>query len=220
LSSSAYLSGVDLLAGGLLVATVAIVWRRDLAAMIRLLALQGLLLGAIPFLAGVQRGDAQLVIVGVAVAALRAGLFPRLLRARLRGEPAEDREAAPLVATTASLLAAAALIIAAYVVAAPVVHLAPDGPARAAPVGFAMVFIGIFVLVTRRKALSQVIGLLVLDNGIDAVAFVAATGVPVVVELGVSLDVLLGVVVLGVLAGRMHAKFGRTDLDELRELRE
>lgn len=200
--------------------TVAVVWRRDLAAMIRLLALQGLFLGAIPVLAGVYHRDAQLVVVGVAVAALRAGLFPRLLRARLRGEPAEDREAAPLVTTTASLLAAAALIIVAYVVAAPVVRLGPDGPARAAPVGFAMVFIGIFLLVTRRKALSQVIGLLILDNGIDAVAFVAAAGVPVIVELGVSLDVLLGVLVLGVLAGRMHAKFGGTDLDELRELHE
>lgn len=220
MNASAYLGGVELLSGGLLVATVAIVWRRDLAAMTRLLGLQGLLLGAIPFLAGIYHGDAQLVVVGVAVAALRAGLFPRLLRARLRGEPAEDREAAPLVSTTASLLIAAALIIVAYVVAAPIVALAPSGPDRAAPVGIAMVLIGVFVLVTRRKALSQVIGLVVLDNGIDAVAFVAATGVPVVVELGVSLDVLLGVVVLGVLAGRMHTKFGGTDLDDLQELHE
>ncbi len=220
MTAATYLSGVELLAGGLLVATVAIVWRRDLAAMTRLLALQGLLLGAIPFLAGIYHGDGQLAAVGVVVASLRAGLFPRLLRARLRGEPAEDREAAPLVSTTASLLTAAVLIIVAYVVAAPIVDLAPSGPARAAPVGIAMVFIGVFVLVTRRKALSQVIGLLVLDNGIDAVAFVAAAGVPVIVELGVSLDVLLGVLVLGVLAGRMHAKFGGTDLDDLRELSE
>lgn len=220
MSPSAYLSGINLLAGGLLVLTVAVVWRRDLSSMIRLLALQGLLLGAIPLLTGLYRGDLQLVLVGLAVAGLRAGLFPRLLRTRLRGEPAEDREPAPLMSTTAALLAAAVLIIAAYVIATPVVHLVPDGPARAAPVGFAMVFLGIFLLVTRRKALSQVIGLLVLDNGIDVVAFVAAAGVPIIVELGVSLDVLLGVVVLGVLAGRMHAKFGGTDLDELQELHE
>ena len=220
MTSAAYLSGVDLLAGTLLVLAVAIVWRRDLAAMTRLLSFQGAALGAIPIWSGVYHGDGQLVAVGAAVAALRAGLFPRLLRARLRGEPAEDREAAPLVSTTASLLVAAVLIIVAYVVAAPVVHLAASGPGRAAPVGFALVLIGIFLLVTRRKALSQVIGLLVLDNGIDAVAFVAAAGVPLIVELGVSLDVLLGVLVLGVLAGRMHAKFGRTDLDELRELHE
>jgi hydrogenase-4 component E len=220
MSASAYLNGVDLLAGGLLVMTVAIVWRRDLAAMTSLLTLQGLMLGAIPVLAGIHHHDGQLIVVGIAVGALRAGVFPRLLRARLRGEPAEDREAEPLVSTSASLLAAAVLIIAAYVVAAPIVDLAPAGPARAAPVGVAMVFIGVFLLVTRRKALSQVIGLLVLDNGIDAVAFVAATGVPVIVELGASLDVLLGVVVLGVLTGRMYTKFGGTDLDDLRELHE
>ena len=59
-----------------------------------------------------------------------------------------------------------------------------------------------------------------LDNGIDAVAFLATAGVPVIVELGVSIDVLFAVLVLGVLAGRMQAKFGGTDLDDLRELHE
>jgi hydrogenase-4 component E len=83
-----------------------------------------------------------------------------------------------------------------------------------------MVFIGVFLLVARRKALSQIIALLVLDNGIDAVAFLATLGVPFVVELGASLDVLVALVILGVLTGRMYAKFGGSDLDDLRELHE
>ena len=76
------------------------------------------------------------------------------------------------------------------------------------------------VLVTRRRALSQLVGFLLMDNGITAVGFLTTTGVGLVVELGVSLDVLLAVLVLQVLTTRMRETFGDTDLDELRELRD
>jgi hydrogenase-4 component E len=59
-----------------------------------------------------------------------------------------------------------------------------------------------------------------MDNGITAVAFLTTSGVPLIVELGVSLDVLLAVLVLQVLTARMRAAFGDTDLDDLRELRD
>jgi hydrogenase-4 component E len=80
-----------------------------------------------------------------------------------------------------------------------------------------VVLIGLFVLVTRRPAISQVVGFLLMDNGITAVAFRTTSGVPLVVELGVSMDVLFAVLVL-LLATCMRAAFGHTDLDELREL--
>jgi len=219
-SAHTYATLVDLAAGTLLLSAVLVVWRRDLQATARLLAVQGAALGAIPILSGVRRGDVQLVVVGVAVVTLRAVVFPKLIAVRLRGELAHEREGAPLVNTTASLLVTATLVIVAYALSRPLVRLDASSAARAAPVGYALVLIGVFLLVTRRKALSQVVAFLVLDNGIDAVAFLATLGVPVVVELGASLDVLLAVVILGVLTGRMHAKFGGTDLDELRELRE
>jgi hydrogenase-4 component E len=62
------------------------------------------------------------------------------------------------------------------------------------------------------------VGLLLVDNGIALVAFLATSGVPLVVELGASLDVLLVVVVLRVLTTHMHSQFGVLDLDQLREL--
>ena len=83
-----------------------------------------------------------------------------------------------------------------------------------------MVLLGFFVLVTRRRALSQVAGFLLLDNGIAATAFLVTAGVPLIVELAVSLDLLLVVLVLQVLAVRLHAAFGDADIDELRELRD
>ena len=79
-------------------------------------------------------------------------------------------------------------------------------------------FRGFVTQVTRRRALSQVVGFLLLDNGIAATAFLATAGVPLIVELGVSLDLLLVVLVLQVLTARMRLEFGHSDLDALREL--
>jgi hydrogenase-4 component E len=82
------------------------------------------------------------------------------------------------------------------------------------------VLIAVFVMVSRRRAVSQAVGFLMLDNGIAATAFLLTAGVPLIVELGASLDVLFAIVVIGILTGRMRRTFGGTDLDQLRELRE
>jgi hydrogenase-4 component E len=146
-------------------------------------------------------------------------VLPAVLRRVLR-ESGETRDAEPLVNVAASLLSAALLTLLAYAVSRPLVALAPSPATHALPVGLAMVFLGFFVLVTRRRALSQVVGFLLLDNGIAATAFLATAGVPLIVELGVSLDLLLVVLVLQVLTARMRLAFGHGDLDELRELRD
>ena len=122
------------------------------------------------------------------------------------------------VNVAASLLAAALLTLLSYAVSQPLVALDPSPATRAVPVGVAVVLIGFFVLVTRRRALSQLVGFLLMDNGITAVGFLTTSGVGLIVELGVSLDVLLAVLVLGILTSRMREAFGDTDLDELREL--
>jgi hydrogenase-4 component E len=83
-----------------------------------------------------------------------------------------------------------------------------------------VILIALFVMVSRRRALSQAVGFLMLDNGIAATGFLTTAGVPLIVELGASLDALFAVLVLGVLTGRMRRAFGDTDLDQLRELRD
>jgi hydrogenase-4 component E len=82
------------------------------------------------------------------------------------------------------------------------------------------VLIAVFVMVSRRRAVSQAIGFLMLDNGIAATAFLLTAGMPLIVELGASLDVLAAIVVIGILTGRMRRIFDGTDLDQLRELHE
>lgn len=219
MSDTVYAQILNLVCGGLLLSAVLMLWRRELAAIVRLLAVQGVLLAALAALLGAREGSSELYAVAVGVLVLKAFVLPAVLRRVLR-DSGEAREAEPLVNTAASLLAAALLTLLAYAVSRPLVALAPSPATQALPIGLAVVFLGFFVLATRRRALSQVVGFLLLDNGIAATAFLATAGVPLIVELGVSLDLLLVVLVLQVLTARMRLKFGRTDLDELRELRD
>ncbi len=213
-----YASVLDLAAGAFLLAGVLIAWRRDLPAIVRMLAWQGVALAVIPLIEGIHSRDAALIVVAVAVVALRAVLLPWLLTRALSAE--DGRESTPLVNTTASLLIAAALVVVAFAVTRPLVALESTPATRAVPAAFAVVLIAVFVMVSRRRAMSQAVGFLMLDNGIAATAFLVTAGVPLIVELGASLDVLFAVLVLGVLTTRMRRAFGDTDLDQLRELRD
>lgn len=219
---TAYVQWLDLACGTLLVTAVVIVWRRQLAAIITTFAVQGAALAAIAATLAVHARDARLGVVAAGALALRAIVLPWLLGRALAGSASgtEGRESRPLVNVTASLLAVAALVLLAYAVSRPLVALDPSPAADAIPVGIAVTLTGFFVLVTRRRAVSQLAGFLLMDNGITATGLLTTAGTGLLVELGVSLDVLLALIVLRVLTGRMRGAFGDTDLDDLRELRD
>jgi hydrogenase-4 component E len=215
--------------GLMLLTSVLQMWRRSLTASIRLLAVQGVALaGLVAAVAGAQvrspagaeaGGGAELVLACLMILVVKGAGLPWAL-ARTARTTQVRREPQPLVNPTAGVLAAAALTTLAYAVSQPIVALDPGPAARAVPVGVALVLIGFLILLSHRSALSQLIGLVVLDNGIAAVAFLTAGGLPLVVELGVTLDVLLVVLILRVLTGRLQFAFGATDLDDLTELRD
>ncbi|MGO9693480.1 MAG: hypothetical protein ACLPYO_06625 [Mycobacterium sp.] len=217
MSETTYVQLLDLACGVFLLAAVLILWRRRLSAIVWLFTIQATALAGLVAVLAVHQHDTELGAVAVGILLLRAVLLPLLVRRALEAS-GEARETQPLVNVAASLLAAAVLALLAYAVTQPVVRLSPSPATHAVPVAVTVVLLGFFVLVTRRRALSQLAGFLLLDNGITAAAFLTTAGVPVVVELGVSFDVLLAVLVLQVLTSRMRAVFGSTDLDELREL--
>jgi len=208
---------VSLLAGLLLLTAVLVAWRLSVKAAIRLLALQGGALAVLVAVIGATEATMELFAVAAVVFGLKAILLPVILAKSAR-QTGASRETSPLINPTASLLAVAAVTVVAYVVAQPLTRVGPTLTAPAAPVGMALVFIGFLLLATRRRASSALIGFLMIDNGIAVVAFLAAGGVPLVVEAGVLLDVLLIVLILRVLTARMRLKFGGTDLAELSEL--
>jgi len=218
MTETGYVQALDLTAGLFLLAAIGMLWRRQLSAVIRLFALQGVALAAIVTIIGVHEHRGELIVVAVGLGILRAGVLPHLARRALGAAPTEQRETSPSVSIAVSLLSAAGLTLLSFAVTRPLVTLEPSPATAILPVTVTVVLIGFFALATRRRALSQVVGFLLLDNGITATAFVAASGVPLIVELGVSFDVVLVVLVLQLLTVRVRTAFGSTDLDELREL--
>ena len=217
MTGSAYLGPLGLAAGAVLACAVVTLWRRDLRAVVSVLAVQGIALGVTAAVLAAGSHDIGLGVTAAVVLTAKGFIIPALLRRLVRRDPG-SRETAPLVNVPASLIAAAVLIVLSYLASGKVTALAPGTAARLAPIGVATVLIGFFMLATRRKAVSQIVGLLLIDNGTALTTFLLTAGVPLLVEFGASLDVLLVVVVLRVLATTMRARFGPIDLDQLREL--
>ncbi|MEG8184557.1 hypothetical protein GZH49_39605 [Nocardia terpenica] len=218
MTEAGYAAVLDFAAGAMVLAAVSVVWRRDLRAISWLLAAQGCALAIIPIVQGIHHRDGPLLGVGVIVLGLRAAVLPWLLARAIGVESREYREATPLVNTAASLLVAAGLTVVAFGVSRPLVNLESTAETAVVPAAFAVILIALFVMATRRHAVSQAAGFLMLDNGIAATAFLLTAGVPLIVELGVSLDVFFAVVVIGILTGRLRRTFGDADLDQLQEL--
>lgn len=213
-----YVQLLNLSAGALLLTAVLVLWRRELSVIIRVFAVQGIALAVLVAVLAARQESIELGVLALGVLVLRAAVLPAFLRRALAAGGHERRETRPLVNVAASLLAAAVLTLLALAVSQPLVELAPSPATQAVPIGIAVFLIGFFVLVTRRRALSQLVGFLLMDNGITAVGFLTTAGIGLVVEVGVALDVLLVVLVLQILTGRIREAFGGTDLDELREL--
>ncbi len=218
--------------GALLLTAVLQTWRRSLPASVRLLVLQGLALAGLVATLGAREGHAEVLVMAAVLAGVKGVALPwALLRtARTTGETGEEPgDNHPVLGA----LAAAGLTMLAYAVSQPVVAAVrglragageptpwDEAAALAVPVGMALVLIGLAILLLRRTALSQLVGFLVLDNGISTIAVLTSGGLPLTVELGVLLDVLLVILILRVLAVRMRTETGATALDGLRELRD
>ena len=211
---------VALLAGLELLTAVLLAWRGPAASPRGPLAVQGFALAGLVAVIAASAGEPRLWLVALLVAALKGVVLPALV-VRRPAVPTAPAGAARGRSRVPLLLGAAGLVVVAFLAARPLAAVVPGPTGRALPVGFALVLVGFVLLATGTRSQDQLVGFLVLDNGIATTAFLATGGVPLVVELGVSLDVLLVVLVLQVLGARIDAAFGGpagADLDLLREL--
>jgi hydrogenase-4 component E len=213
-----FASTLTLAVGAVLVCAVTVLWLSSVRSVVRVVAAQGIALGLVALILGVHLGDAGLIATALVVLALKGVSIPVFLAKAGGDGGALNRERRPLLNVPASLVASAALIVLAFAATRGVAAFVGTTAGTLVPVGVATLLLGFFVLVTRRRPIFQMVGLLLVDNGIALVAFLCTAGVPFLIELGVSLDVLLGVVVLMVLAQRLRSEFGDVDLDELQEL--
>jgi hydrogenase-4 component E len=217
MTSSLTSSLVTTAVGVLLLTAVLQTWRRSAAGSVRLLVVQGIALATLVAALGISHGDVQVLVVAGVVLLVKAGLLPWALGRTSTGRLVE-RDSATRPAL--GLLGATVLTMFAYAVSDPLRGADQSAAARAIPAGVALVLIGFWILLTRHAAVGQLVGFVVLDNGIAMVAFLTSDGLPLTVELGATLDVLLIVVILRALTARMRVTHGGTSVDEMTELRD
>jgi len=185
---------------------------------IRVLALQGLIIGSLPVF--LRSGDLELrvwLLVGANVL-LKAVIFPWLLL-RLRARTGFMREVEPFVGFVGSILfGLAALAFATWLAGS--INAALIGRRFVVlDVAIFLILTGLFLIVTRRKAVMQVLGYVVLENGIFVFGISTVVATPLLVELGVLLDAFVGVFVMGIAAFNINREFADVDIDKLDALR-
>lgn len=209
---------IDACAAAIVVLGVGLAATRSIGRSIWLVALQSILAGIAAIGVGLATGVGAVVIGGFLAIAVKGFFVPLVLGSILRNSSVR-RERHPILGPRASLVAAVAIVF----VAAAAVDGARVGTSvaasRALPAAIAQVLTGLLLVMTRRKALSLIVGLLVFENGIALTAFALTYGMPLVVELGILFDVLIAVIVAWVYARRMLDVLGSTSTDHLRKLR-
>jgi hydrogenase-4 component E len=209
---------VDTCAAAIVVLGVGLAATRSIGRAIWLVAIQSVLTGVAAIGVGVATGSGHLVIGGLLAIGAKGLVVPFVLGSILHRSPVR-RERHPLLGPRASLVAAVAIVFAASAAADGAFVAASVAASRVLPAAIATVLTGLLIIMTRRKALSLVVGLLVFENGIALTAFSMTYGMPLVVELGVLFDLLIAVVVAWVYTRRMLDVLGSTSTDQLRSLR-
>ena len=209
---------VDACAAAIVAVGIGIAATRSIGRSIWLVAAQSMLTGVAALVVGFGTGAGHLLVGGLLVIVVKGVVVPIVLRSVLR-RSAVRRERDIVLGRQASIVMAVAIVFIAATAATgafPGTSIVAD---RALIAATAEVLTGLLIVMTRRKALSLVVGLLVFENGIALTAFSLTYGMPFVVELGVLFDVLIAVVVAWVYAGRMLEVLGSTSTDRLRNLR-
>jgi hydrogenase-4 component E len=188
-----------------------------LSAAIRATALQGALLAALP-VALYGQASVHMLALAAGTLVVKSIVLPRLLSRAIR-EASVRRESEPLIGFTASLLFGAVAVALAFGIA-PRLPLPGLQSEMLVPVALSTVMIGLVVLTTRTKAITQVIGYLIMENGIYVFGLSQVLRVPFLVEVGVLLDVFAGVFVMGIVVFEINRAFDTLDADQLSDLRD
>jgi hydrogenase-4 component E len=186
---------------------------------IQAVAFQGLLLGLIPMLSKWPEISLRLGVVAVVSTAIKALVLPALLRRAIR-EANVRNEVEPLVGFTTSMLLGIGLWGLAMHIAGRLPLLLPHVSALLAPAAIFTVLCGLLLIVSRNTAVMQVIGYLALENGIYTFGWAYAVEDPLLVEMGVLLDVFVAVFVMGITIYHLNREFDSIETDELASLKD
>ena len=192
--------------------------RNNLAAQVWMFAAQSAVLTVLAAVVAYFGRSWELFGVAVVFAIIKVFVIPNVLM-RTVAKIGIQRGVAPYLNTSMTLGICGGLVVLSFYVMAPVTASNALPTAEGIPLAFAGVLIGLFTTVNRRRALTQILGFLMLENSIFMVALLATYGVPLIVEVGVFLDVLVAVLILEVFINRIKENFDSIDVKHMRALK-
>jgi hydrogenase-4 component E len=180
-------------------------------------AAQSVFLGVSGAILGAATGNADLWIIAGITILIKAIVLPWLL-IRVVKRIGIHREIEPVIPINITLVLAAAIVVLSFWLSASLGPVRQAITGNALPVGLALTLLGVLVMASRRKALTQMVGLFAAENGIFFTAMAVSQGMPLIIEIGVILDVVLGALVMGVMVLRVRSDVD-TDISDLESLK-
>src|SRR6266508_2605586 len=205
-------------AAGMLVTAYLMVGQRALFTAIRLFAVQSLFLAIVAATMAISAPRHELFVMAGLTVVLKGILIPWFLM-RTVDRIGIHREIEPFLNVPASLLVCLALTVVGYRVSTGFPEGARGVSHHLIGVALSMLLIGLFLMVTRKKAITQILAILTVENAVFLVAVGVTSGMPLVVELGISFDVILAVLILGILVHRIVDRFESMDVRRLSKLK-
>lgn len=180
-------------------------------------AAQSVFLGIAGAVLGAATGNVDLWVIAGITILVKAIALPWLLlwvvkRIHVR------REIEPVIPITVTLSIAVLIVVFAFYLSASLGPVRQAITGNALPVGIALTLLGVLVMASRKKALTQMVGLFACENGIFFTAMAISQGMPLIIEIGVILDVVLGALVMGIILLRVHSSVD-TDIADLESLK-
>lgn len=193
--------------------------QRRILGLLHLFAWQGLFLCVSTAIVGYITGMHHLFISSILTLTLKVVVLPYILYALIRKLDIK-KEIESLVNIPRTMLIGIALVIFSYHLTAPITHLSTMVTRSTLAVALASVMLGLLMMVTRRHAVTQIIGFLAMENGLFFAATSATYGMPMVVELGVALDLLIAAFIFGIFFFHISTTFDSLDVEQMAKLKE
>jgi hydrogenase-4 component E len=205
-------------AAGMLVSAYLMVGQKALFTTIRLYGVQSLLLAIVATTMAISESRHELFVTAALTVVLKTILIPWFLM-RTVDRIGIQREIEPFLNVPVSLLICLGLTVVGYRVSTGFEQGSQQVTHHLIGVALSLLLIGMFLMVTRKKAITQILALLTVENAVFLVAVGVTTGMPLVVEFGIAFDVILAVLVLGILVQRIVGRFESMDVSRLSNLK-
>ncbi|MFI5252100.1 MAG: NADH-quinone oxidoreductase subunit K [Bacteroidota bacterium] len=212
---------IEILAAAILITAFLIVSSRSVQFYVRLFGLQSFFLGLVALLVAIGYGESHILIAAILTVAVKAIAIPFSLN-KIIDKIKVRKEIDFTINITMSLLICALLVILAGSVAKPILEAQRSYllmTSRVLPVSISMIMIGLFIMIARKQAVSQIIGLLTMENGLFLSGLSITYGMPLIVEVGIFFDIFVAVLILGMFVFRINQTFDTINIDSIRRLR-